>query len=234
MEIVEVFKTDNCADIFQLPIKRDWMEETYDRHAYNCFPVSLTNGLGWGLSFPEDITFIWDGISDSSPDHVKILQGEKYVYSERANATISFKTGLIFKTQENVSLLQMPVPNQFIEGAQAFTIIMSTSFYSGPLPCAWRITKPFVPITIKANTPFISLIPISMSNLQNSKVVLKDISKFEQKFNTSENNEYELEVSKINQLGKWTNFYRNAIDHLGRNLGNHEIKALRLGVEKDV
>jgi len=233
MESIEVYRSENCADISQLSVKRDWMDETYDRHAYNCFPVSLTNSLGWGLSFPEDITFIWDGISDSSPHHVKVLKGEKYVYTERANATISFNTGLMFRTKENMSLLQMPVPNQFIDGAQPFTAVISTSFYSGNLPCAWRITRANVPITIKANTPFISVIPISMSNLQNSTVILKDISEFKQTFTESENKDYEKVVASINSSGKWSNFYRNAVDHLGRSIGNHEVKALRLKVENE-
>ena len=75
---LKAYKTkDLSATILPLSVKRDWMDETWEAHAYKCFPVSLTNQMGWAMSFPEDITFIWDGISDSTPDHVKILAGEK-------------------------------------------------------------------------------------------------------------------------------------------------------------
>ena len=67
-----------------LTIKRDWMDNTWESHAYKCFPVGLTNQLGWSISFPEDISFIWDGINDSNAEHVKILSGEKYAYAGRA------------------------------------------------------------------------------------------------------------------------------------------------------
>ena len=127
---IKAYKVNNNpANIEPLSVKREWMDQTYDAHAYKCFPVSLTNQLGWGISFPEDISFIWDGISDSSKDHVKVLKGNKYVYTDRSNATISFKTGLMFKTDEDITLLQMPVPNSFIYGATPFTALISTSFY---------------------------------------------------------------------------------------------------------
>lgn len=227
---VDVYKVrPDAADISPLSIKREWMDETVDAHAYKCFPVSLTNGLGWGLSFPEDITFIWDGISDTLPHHVKILQGEKYVYAERANATISFNTGLLLKTDPNVSILQMPVPNFFRDGVQPFTTLISTSFFKGELPCAWRITRPNVEITIKANTPFISILPVSLTELQNSEAKLRHVSDLGPEF-FKDGPEYSKVVGEINQSGKWSNFYRDAVNHLGKSVGSHEVKALRFKV----
>ena len=220
---------DNYGILTQLPVKRDWMEDTWQAHAYKCFPVTLTNQLGWGISFPEDITFIWDGISDSSPDHVKILQGEKYVYAGRANATISFNTGIRFITEQDITLLQMPVPNFFIDGAQAFTTLISTSFFQGELPVAWKITKPNVEITIKANTPVISILPINLENLQNSEIIFQNLKTMPQKIKNSE--EYGNIVYEINKSGKWTNFYRDAVDHKNNKLGDHQVKAIRLHVK---
>ena len=102
-EIIAYRVGENSAIIKPLSVNRDWMDETYKAHAYKCFPVSLTNQLGWGLSFPEDITFIWDGISDHSADHVKILEGNKYCSPARGNATISFETGILLKTKEDTT-----------------------------------------------------------------------------------------------------------------------------------
>lgn len=233
MYSIDVYKTgQNSANLSPLSIKREWMDQTVDAHAYKCFPVSLTNGLGWGLSFPEDITFIWDGISDTTGDHVKILKGHKYVYTERANATVSFNTGLVFKTEEDLSLLQIPVPNYFRDGIIPFTTIISTSFFSGELPCALRVTRPNVEITIKANTPIVSILPISLTNLNNSEIVVKDVSLMPK--SSIDGAEYSKAVVDINKSGRWSNFYRDAVDHLGRSVGRHEVKALRLRVrDKD-
>ena len=222
-----VYSTNpDLGQVSPLTITRDWMDNTWEAHAYHCFPVSLANGLGWGISFPEDISFIWDGVSDSTPDHVKILKGEKYAYSGRANGTISFKTGLMFKTDSNVSLLSMPAPNYFVPGAQAFTTIISSSFFVGDLPCAWMVTQPNVEITIKAGTPVVAIIPIDLEDLQNSEIEIQDLSTFPAPEFSEQ--DYGQELYKIQQEGKWADFYRNAKDHLGNIIGKHQVKTIRL------
>ena len=228
---IKAFNTrDGYGTLEPLGGKRDWMDETYDAHAYKCFPVTLTNTLGWGISFPEDIVFIWDGISDSNPEHVKVLSGEKYVNTGRANATISFETGLMFRTDEDVSLLTMPVPNLIRDGVQPLTTLISTSFFRGDLPCAWRITRPNVEITIKANTPVVSIIPISLGELNNTEIVFDKLSNLSDKDFSSP--DYSQHVYELNREGKWSNFYRDAVDHLGNSIGNHEIKYLKLKVKE--
>jgi hypothetical protein len=228
-DILVYKKTEDAANISQLSVKRDWMDDTAHAHAYKCFPVTLTNSLGWGISYPEDISFIWDGVSDTSGNHVVILSGHKYCYTERANATISFKTGLVFRTNKNTTLLQMPVPNLFTDEYQSFTTLISTSFFQAELPCALRILKPNKVITIKANTPISSIIPISLSDLQGSSVSYSDI----EILNTiNQEEEKTKEVKERAQKGFWTNIYRDAMDLQGNKLGEHEVKSIKLKVVK--
>jgi hypothetical protein len=47
---------------------------------------------------------------------------------------------------------------------------------------------------------------------------------------TFDSKEYSKAGSESNAVGKWTNFYRNATDHLGVSLGKHQVKAIRLKV----
>lgn len=226
--IVSVTKASpEAATIEQLPAKRIWMDDTPEKHAYMCFPLTLTNRLGWGISFPEDISFVWDGIVDTSPDHIKVLAGEKYVYTGRGNATISFNTGLIFKTDPQTTLLTMPVPNLFVRGAQCYTTLISTSFYMHALPVAWRLTEPNVEITIPANTPVAAILPISLTNLENNY-----------EFQISDSYptpEYWDEVRKYgdaaeikNGVGDWSKMYRDAVDYRGDSVGEHETKSIKL------
>jgi len=217
------------ADIAPLNVKREWMDDTVNSHAYKCFPVSLANGLGWGIFFPEDITFIWDGITDTTSDHVKILAGEKYVHAQRGNATISFNTGLIFKTPDDYTLLTMPVPNQHIAGVSPFTTLMSTSFYNSDLPCAWRITEANKEITIKAGTPVIAVLPISLTNLQNTELHMKHRNDIPISYSQDYIGYHEV-IGQINQSGKWSDFYRDAVNHEGKTVGEHEVKLIRLKV----
>lgn len=231
MYTIDAFKVSSIhADISQLSVKRDWMEDTYDRHAYNCFPVTLTNRMGFGISFDEDISFMWDGVSDSSPKHIKILSGHKYVNAARANGTISFNTGIRFKTDENVSLLIMPVPNMFYDGAQSFTTLISTSFFEGHLPCVWKITKPFVKITIPANQPVAAIIPISIQSINNSEIIFKNSESMPTA--NIDGIKHQAAVKEINSRGEWTNFYKNAVDYQGNSVGNHEVRNINLYVRE--
>lgn len=226
---IDVYRRRNTDTEFEaLSVKRDWMDQTFDKHAYRCFPVSIANTLGWTFSFPKDISFIWDGISDSGGEHVKVLSGEEYVFTDRANGTISFNSNLTFMTEENVSLLMMPVPNQFIDGVQGFTTIISTSVLTTPIPYAWKITKANEVITIPAHTPIVSIIPIGLSDLQDTEVNLY-VENFSYE-HFAKISEYAKVSHEISKKQTWTNFYRDAVDHEGNKQGNHELKSLKLKV----
>ena len=169
---IKAYIKNGLGIIEPLSIKRDWMDKNKET-AYKCFPVSSANVIGWGISFPEDISFIWDGEYGNGEDdffdnHVKILSGEKYIRVNSSNVTITFVTGISFQTDEDVSLLVSPIPNQFIDGIQGYSAIFSTSFYKDEIQSVYKILYPNKIITIKANTQIASILPISLTKLNNS------------------------------------------------------------------
>jgi hypothetical protein len=203
------------------------MDNTADKHGYMCFPLTLTNGLGWGISFDKDIRAIWDGIENSEPHHVTILEGEEIAYTGRSHASLSFKTGLVINTDENTSTLTMPVPNQFIRGMQPFTTVMSTSFYRGDLPLAIKITEPNREIFIPAGTPIAAIIPISISGLQNDYEMEITEGPLPSEY-WDELKKYGDAAESKNSVGDWSKMYRNAINYDGSSMGKHETKNIKL------
>jgi len=218
------------ANLSQLTMKRDWMDKTFDGHAYRCFPLSLANQIGWGFSFPEDITVIWDGNDSEQGDHIKVLNGHRYVDVKRGTATLTINIGWFFKTEQDVSLLFYSPPNLVIDGATALTNIISTSFWDSPIPVSWKITRPNVEITFKANEPIIAMMPISLSGLNNSTLYLNDniyvVNEYHQKLH-----DYAKVIIENNQIPKWSDFYRNATDQFGNSIGSHEVKKIKLYTE---
>lgn len=213
----------------QTRVQRDWMDKTENGHAYKCFPVSLSNTLGFSIYSTDDFEFIWDGVSDSTPDHVKILKGEKFSDTGRGNGTISFYSGYFFKTDNDVSLVSIVPPNSFIDGATPFTSTISASFYNSPFPIAWKITRPNYKITIPAGTPLATLLPISLKNLSTFEIEVykKEFSQEEIDYD-KKRQEVWAEITKV---GGFTNFYRDAVDYKGNKIGEHEVKAMRLSVK---
>lgn len=228
-EKIEVFTLGNVhANIKQTSMKRDWMDQTEQSHAYRCFPVGLANTLGYEISFPTETSFIWDGNFSGSGDHVKIISGSNYAYSGRGHATVSFETNLVFKTSENITLLQMPVPNLFIDGIQSFTTLISSSFLKVSFPLALRITRPNQLITIPANCPVSTIIPIPLKEICDIEMdIYQGI--YSNEFN-KEMQDYGIEAQKINQSGEWTDWYRNATNHKKENIGKHELKSIKLKI----
>jgi hypothetical protein len=227
---ITVYKNNQTrSKIEQTKLKRDWMDETVNAHAYKCFPVSLANTVGWSISFLDDIEFIWDGISDTTPDHVKIISDPGDVCTgQRANTTISFYSGFYFDTDEDVSMLQIVPPNFFVDGATPFTTIISTSVLQEAIPIAWKITRPNTVIKIPAGMPVATFIPISLKKYQDIELEIKD--KVFKEIAFEEKGERLRVWEEITKAGGFTNFYRDAVDYKGNSLGSHEVKSLKLKV----
>lgn len=229
-----VYKDHNLsANIEQLSVKRQWMEKTSAKHAYHCLPISIANTMGWGVSFPEDISFIWDGSLDEDSSHVKILKGEKYCSPKRGNGTISFITYLTFITEQNTTMLVSPVPNDFNENAQCFTTLISTSFYTSMIPIAWKIMKPNVEIIIPANTPVAALIPISLGQLEEYEMFIKkEDQKFLQDYRRDEQQNL-LFYKEHADKGVFAHLYRKAENYSGEKVGEHEVKKIQLNTTRE-
>jgi len=217
-------------NISPMSIKRDWMDETSENHAYRCFPVTQANVVGWNIFCEEDIQFIWDGVNDQTDQHINIISGPNGSYSGRGQSSISFNTGLVFKTDKDVSIWTINPVNYFNENFETMSNLISTSFYDNPLPLAIKAKKANETITIKAGTPIATIIPISLTNLNNTKIQIVDY-KDEGRVREQANIDYGQAAQEINSSGQWTDWYRDAVNEKGESLGSHEVKTLKLYVE---
>ena len=156
------------------------------------------------------------------------MSGHEYAYTGRSNATVSFNTGIIIKSPPDITFLHMPVPNMFNPSYQTFTTLISTSFLDQEFPSAIRVTEANKIITIKANEPFATLIPIPLSQICDVELNLKDFE-FNEEWELNNRKRGEL-ASSIIQNGEWTNWYRNATDHNNVSVGSHELKSIKLTI----
>ncbi len=220
-------------EISQMSVKRDWMGETTDNHAYRCFPVTQANVIGWSISCLTDISFIWNGINDQTGNNVKLLQGEEICYTGRGQSSVSFNTGLIFKTDKNVSLFTINPVNYFSDDFETMSSLISTSFLDNPLPLAIKARTANKEILIKAGTPLATIIPISLTYLNNSSIEINEYKDPDNKRGMA-NQSYGEASQKINQTGVYTDWYRNAVNEKGESRGSHEVKTLRLTVVDNI
>ena len=215
-------------EISQMSVKRNWMDETSERHAYRCFPVTQANVVGWSLSCTKDIVFTWDGTNDQTPDHIKITSPSG-AYAGRGQSSISLNTGLVFRTANDVSLWTINPVNYFNNDFETMSNLISTSFYDSPLPLAIKARNANVETRIIAGTPVATIIPISLTDLNNSSINIIDYSDPENRRNIAIIN-YGNAAQKVNISGEFTDWYRDAVNEKNEPLGSHETKVLRLNV----
>jgi hypothetical protein len=227
---ISVEKAPGCIfEIAPMSIKRDWMDATSENHAYRCFPVTQANVVGYSLSCKEDIEFIWDGINDQTQDHVTIFNPER-AYSGRGQSSVSLDTGLIFRTDSDVSIFTINPVNYFSDEFETMSSLISTSFYDNPLPLAIKAKAANRRVVIKAGTPVATILPISLTNLNNTEiniVAYEDADRIREQANIS----YGQAAQVLNQSGQWTDWYRNAVNEKQESLGSHEVKTLKLSVK---
>jgi hypothetical protein len=220
-------------DIEPMSIKRGWMDDTSEGHAYRCFPVTQSNVVGWNLFCNQDIEFLWDGINDQTQDHVEIISAPEGSYAGRGQSSISFNTGLIFRTDKDVSIFTINPVNYFNNDFETMSNLISTSFYDNPLPLAIKAKSKNEKITIKAGTPLATIIPISLSELNNTSIQINEyIDENRERMNA--NIRYGEAAQVLNSSGKWTDWYRDAVNEKGETKGSHETKVLKLSVTDNV
>jgi len=217
-------------DIAPMSIKRDWMDNTSEGHAYRCFPVTQSNVVGWSIFSKEDIEFVWDGINDQTQDHIEIIKAPEGSYSGRGQSSISFNTGLVFRTEQGVSLFTINPVNYFNDDFETMSNIISTSFYDNPLPLAIKSKSPNKKVLIKSGTPLATIIPISLSELNNTSIKMVEYKDQDRK-RIEANISYGEASQVLNSSGEWTDWYRNAVNEKQESLGSHEVKTLKLSVD---
>jgi hypothetical protein len=114
------------------------------------------------------------------------------------------------------------------------TTVISPSALSGELPIAWMITEPNIEITIPAGTPVASVLPISLSRIQDYPITVKDgRPEYEDDSWSQRMRDRGDKSQELNMAGTWTHFYRDAVDHNGEKLGSHEVKKIIMEVKNE-
>lgn len=214
--------TRKSAKLRQLGVKREWMSAS----TYHCYPVAFANTLGYGIYFEEDISFTWDGIKNN-PAIANL--GQSNIWSGRPEGTVSFDTNLVFKTDENTSILTMPVPNQYVEGATVLTSVIASSFFTGTFPVVWKLDKPDFEYVIPAGTNIACILPISIAQFQDANInVIPKI--FPSRRIHNEVEYVDAIHNAVDQDGQQPKLYKKGVDHFGNKLGKHEVDRLVMKV----
>ena len=207
-------------EINQSRFNRDWMDNTYNKHAYQCLPMTVANVYGWEIVMEEDLVVQWDG-GNTPP---VILSGE-ITSSGRVQAIssiigmISINMGWVINTEDGYNTWVTGSPNYFVDGATPLTATLPSYWWPDESQMNWKITKIGEPVTFAAGTPFCFFNIYDNSILENTEIVTSNL------WDDKELMESRVRYGELKTKNRyenpwtWTKGIRTGIDADGNKIG---------------
>ena len=160
--------TQNPPVVSQSRIKREWMDNTHNKHAYQCLPMTYANVYGWELQLPQRVVVQWNG-GNVPPE---IIEGQTIGNWTVAHSSIigmvSFSTGYAFRTEHGYETSIGGSPNYFIDGAEPLSAIIPSSWWPDEFQMNWKINKINEPVVFEAGMPFMFFTIFDSSTMQDT------------------------------------------------------------------
>lgn len=124
--------------------ERDWMEQTSNRHAYRCLPLSMANTSGWDMLCPCGVTIEWNG-GPRREDLIVTVDDPRqaeFAKSHFAQGIVTMHSGYMFRTEPGWGILVGGVPNYIKDGIQALSGLIETDWLPYPFTINWKMTRP--------------------------------------------------------------------------------------------
>jgi hypothetical protein len=171
MRIV-AYRISHCqAEIRPSTTRRDWMDESSDRFAYKCLPLTIANAHGWELLCPCSFDAIWSG--EQHRDAVTILNVEHRAdwqpVSISGSGVLSFVSGYLFQTDAPYSLYVTGPPNSRKDAIVPLTAIVETHWLPMAFSMNWLFTRPQVAVHFERDEPFALIFPVDLSLVESTE-----------------------------------------------------------------
>lgn len=164
--------------------QRDWMNDTPNKYAYRCLPLTIANQIGWWVYNPVGFNAIWTGhpnpggvqfIFDSDPKLWCIWINDQF-----GHGIVTWNTPFLIRTKPVGSRLLITGPtNQFKDAIQPLTAVIESDWMSMSFTMNWKITRPGMTIRFDVGEPLFQIIPL-MGNvgrdLENATVTYQKLS----------------------------------------------------------
>jgi hypothetical protein len=178
---IEIFKLHaDGPTLHTAPSDRVWMDNTYDRAAYRCMPMTIANSAGWYIANKVPFTVTWTGgIANAD----LIFRGPfgaaphpPFVNAHFGNGILTFQVGHLFRTEPGWGMWVRGLPNYVKHGIQPLDGIVETDWLPFPFTMNWLFTQPGT-VFFDAGEPICFVTPIHYGQLENIDVTIATLDK---------------------------------------------------------
>lgn len=216
------------------PWQRAWMDETPQRFAYRCLPLTIANQTGWWVYNPVGFTAVWPGGAEPGRVHFLFDSGQelwsRWVNNQFGQGIITWNTPFLFRTKPEGSRLLVGGPaNYFKDRVQPLTALIESDWMSMSFTMNWKITAPNVTIRFDVGEPLFQVVPLGInvcSDLEGATVryrKLTDDPEMAQAYQTWSDNRLRFHQQKKDgavRADDWQKDYFQGRDVLGRQVAS--------------
>lgn len=207
--------------------RRRWMDDTNERYAYRCLPLSIANSHGWELLSPIGFEAKWGGGEHMESVEIRMDPG----YSEHHKpvtlfgyGTVTFHIEGIFRTPPGWNLFVSGPPNRQKDAIQALGGIIETDWSPYTFTMNWRFTRPDQWIRFEENEPIAFIFPVERGAVERFKPrieLLEDNPELKaafEKWSESRNafQKWVVEANPPSPSEKWQKLYFRGLDSDGK------------------
>lgn len=142
---------------------RQWMDESDQRYAYRCLPLSMANQNGWIIECPVAFSVRWSGGLGLDSLSIQFADGvnDARITSHFGHGVLTFSLPYLFRTPSGVNLWVKGPSNYIKDGVQALEGIVETDWSAAPFTMNWRITRADQIVTFERGEPICMIVPVT-------------------------------------------------------------------------
>lgn len=124
---------------------RGWMNDTEDRFAYRCTPMTIANSTGWEVLNPVGFSATWNG--GDARDDITLVADDPSAKFDRVSSifghgVLTFHPGYVFRTDPGWVTWARGTPNRFKDGIHPLDGLVETNWLPFSFTMNWRFTRP--------------------------------------------------------------------------------------------
>jgi hypothetical protein len=202
------------------------MDDSINKNAYRCLPLTMANSYGWELLSKSEVTAEWNGKQGSNDIKITHVSGTCPPMSHFGEGVLTWHTGYLFRTEAPYGLYVTGSPNEPIHNIVCLSGIVETHWLPFPFTMNWRFTSPGK-VTIKEGDVIAHVYPIRMDLFDEiSSAEIKSIdTNPELKAQYDEWSESRLQFNKKQrESDEWQKNYFKGVDLKGDRVEGHKTK----------
>lgn len=163
--------------------ERRWMDETQEKYAYRCLPLTIANQNGYEVCTKTRIKIVWNGGNLKEDIHIETnpLRPD-IVKSHFGNGVVTFHTNLLIRTPEGVNTYVTGIPNLPKRGITPLDGIVETDWNPATFTMNWKLTEPFFEVIFEPWEPFCFFYPIERGYVEQFGTVVKSLEDSEEEY----------------------------------------------------